>query len=274
MKSEQQPAKSGARYDNLSPDAAAQKMIPMTTGATIKGDQKFDPFAWVVVLVFVFVIPIGYLYLVAKTVDKSASAASARATAHAQGTVFYQGVKALPTATRPPWMGRDGSVYLTATLPPRTQEPTKTPTPSTTPSPAPTQPGIIAPQEFGYFPGYGQYYFMFSRYYPPLLGASCHPDNVLTDGTCKDITSSGEKWSAWLFDKTANKNYRGGVAVPMTYPLGIVIRVSYPESMRGDYLAVDYCPACDDYPGVTFIDFLSESQIVPYWTPIKSEIVR
>jgi hypothetical protein len=272
--------KSSERYANLSPYEAAEKILPKSTGGTIKGDQKFDPLLWLIIVFFVIGVPAGYLWVIGQNLDASAKGQSARKTAIANGTVIYRAIVApnitpLPTATKPVWMGSDGSAYLTATLQP-TPTPTKTRVPENTPTSTATNPQTVisstSPVQAGFFPGYTDYYFMFSYYYPPLLGVNCHPDNVLADGECKDITSSGRKWSEWVFDKTVDKNFRGGVAVPMSYPLGIVFSVSYPESMKGDYLAVDYCPACDDYPGVTFLDFLAETKPVQFWQPIKATI--
>lgn len=137
-------------------------------------------------------------------------------------------------------------------------QPTFTPYPTSTPYPE--QPKINALGEV--------YAIGYSYYYPPLLGPNCHPDNVIDDLYCKDITASGLPWSQYI---------GRGVAIPIQWadkiPLLSKIRVYNNLDMQGEYLVLDYCGDCIKPEGHIYFDFLDNRPRLNWTVPLLVEVI-
>jgi hypothetical protein len=130
-----------------------------------------------------------------------------------------------------------------------------------------------------------QVHWVFSYYYPDLLGVNCHQSNYEynkfgTPVSCANTSASGLPWRDYLFGRSRDPHYVGGVAVPYypgtrnpIYPMRAVVTVTSPAIIAGDWLVMDICPACGDYQssyGVLFLDFLSNGmpQGINFWSPV------
>ncbi len=171
----------------------------------------------------------GYLAFVTFIFSLGGNKASAETSAHAeQNTAIANQVHALMTQIV---LSQTPTLTPTMTMIP-TMKPTATMTPTNT---------KVPPEKF-----------LFSYYDPDMGGVNCHPDTWILDkdgacSLCKDTTASGLTWR----DK-----FGRSVAIPYSMgALGGILRVVDPEVLRGYYVVIDYCPACDKPEG-RYIDFL------------------
>ena len=156
--------------------------------------------------------------------------ASQQATFDARHTQYYQ--TALPAAT---------PAAPTATL--------------AAPAATPAAPTATPASPLTLYAGY-------SYYYPPLGGVNCGTwdDNT---GTCADVTASGLPWSSYLG--------RGVALHPdmlAVCPLMSILHVSSPVDVAGDYIVLDVCPGCYFEGKGYLFDFLSDRQVLPWWTNV------
>ena len=135
-------------------------------------------------------------------------------------------------------------------------QPTYTPYPTLTPYPT-QQP------YFGRLIAVG-----YSYYYPPFGPPNCSAENWKDNAYCEDTTASGLPWSDYIGH---------GVAVPLMWaeyiPLGSTVRVHSPDSMKGDYIVLDYCGGCVKPEGHIYFDFLDNRARLNWTVPMLVEVI-